>query len=82
MPEDEANASGHIATPDLASWHHRDHLKKEMSQIIGAGEAFYVPPGHVPAATTGSEIVQFSPTSQLQAVEAAMAKAMQQMQGA
>ena len=53
-----------------------------MSQIIGAGEAFYMPPGHVPAATTGSEIVQFSPTGQLQAVEAAMAKAMQQMQGA
>jgi mannose-6-phosphate isomerase-like protein (cupin superfamily) len=157
MPEDEANASGHIATPDLASWHHRDHLQKEMSQmpkasrdsasqvkdfgiavdrnedlggytvnfvsirtghdlgpmlaglpgghcpcphwgyvvkgqltvrygdreeVIGAGEAFYMPPGHVPAATTGSEIVQFSPTGQLQAVEAAMAKAMQQMQGA
>jgi hypothetical protein len=41
-----------------------------------------MPPGHVPAATTGSEIVQFSPADQLQAVDAAVAKAMQQMQGA
>jgi mannose-6-phosphate isomerase-like protein (cupin superfamily) len=54
----------------------------DREETIGAGEAFYMPPGHVPAATAGSEIVQFSPTSQLQTVEAAIAKAMQQMQGA
>jgi hypothetical protein len=34
------------------------------------------------AATTGSEIVQFSPTGQLQAVEAPIAEAMQQTQAA
>ena len=54
----------------------------DREETIGAGEAFYMPPGHVPAATAGSEIVQFSPTSQLQTVEAAIARAMQQMQGA
>ena len=54
----------------------------DREESIGAGEAFYMPPGHVPAATAGSEIVQFSPTSQLQTVEAAIARAMQQMQGA
>jgi len=31
-------------------------------EVMGAGEAFYMPPGHVPAATAGSEFVQFSPT--------------------
>ena len=54
----------------------------DREETIGAGEAFYMPPGHVPAATAGSEIVQFSPTSQLQTVEAAITRAMQQMQGA
>ena len=54
----------------------------DREESIGAGEAFYMPPGHVPAATAGSEIVQFSPTPQLQTVEAAIVRAMQQMQGA
>jgi hypothetical protein len=54
----------------------------DREEVIGAGDAYYMPPGHVPAATMGSEFVQFSPTDQLQAVDAAMAKAMQQMQGA
>ena len=54
----------------------------DREETIGAGEAFYMPPGHVPAATAGSEIVQFSPTPQLQTVEAAIVRAMQQMQGA
>jgi hypothetical protein len=54
----------------------------DREEVIGAGDAYYMPPGHTPAATMGSEFVQFSPTDQLQAVDAAMAKAMQQMQGA
>ena len=54
----------------------------DREEVIGAGEAFYMPPGHVPAATAGSEFVQFSPTDQLQAVEAEIAKAIAQMQGA
>ena len=54
----------------------------DREEVIGAGEAFYMPPGHVPAATAGSEFVQFSLTDQLQAVEAEIAKAIAQMQGA
>ncbi len=54
----------------------------DREEVIGAGDAYYMPPGHVPSSTMGSEFVQFSPTDQLQAVDAAMAKAMQQMQGA
>lgn len=30
-----------------------------------AGDAFYMTPGHVPAAETGSEFIQFSPRQQL-----------------
>jgi mannose-6-phosphate isomerase-like protein (cupin superfamily) len=54
----------------------------DREEVIGAGEAFYMPPGHVPAATAGSEFVQFSPTGQLAVVEAAIVKAMRQAQGA
>ncbi len=38
-------------------------------------------PGHVPAATAGSEFLRFSPSDQLQAVQAATIRGSQQMQG-
>ncbi|HEY1641026.1 MAG TPA: hypothetical protein VGG35_10085 [Streptosporangiaceae bacterium] len=53
----------------------------DQEETIGAGEAFYMPPGHVPGARAGSEFVQFSPAAQLRDVQAAMAKAMAQLQG-
>jgi hypothetical protein len=34
-------------------------------------------PGHAPEAEAGTELVQFSPADELEAVEAAMMKAMQ-----
>src|SRR5258707_2711452 len=46
----------------------------DREEVIRPGEAFYMPPGHAPAATAGSEFIQFSPTSQLQAVQAAIVK--------
>ncbi len=33
--------------------------------VIGAGEAYYVGPGHLPVLTAGTEIVEFSPTDAL-----------------
>lgn len=33
---------------------------------IEAGEAYYVPPGHSPSLYAGTEVVEFSPTRQLQ----------------
>jgi Cupin domain len=54
----------------------------DQEEVIEAGEAFYLPPGHAPAATAGSEIIQFSPTDQLQAVDAAITRALQAMPGA
>jgi uncharacterized RmlC-like cupin family protein len=54
----------------------------DREEAYEAGDAFYMPPGHTPAAEAGSEIIQFSPSDQLQEVEAAIMRRMQQMQGA
>jgi Cupin domain len=48
---------------------------------IEAGEAFYVPPGHVPVKhRPGTEFVLFSPTEELAVTEAAMQRNMEAMQ--
>jgi hypothetical protein len=49
----------------------------DREEVIGAGDAFYMPPGHVPAALAGSEFIQFSPTDQLKVTLVAIQKAMQ-----
>jgi hypothetical protein len=54
----------------------------DHEEVCEAGDAFYLPPGHTPAAEAGTEFIQISPSDQLQEVEAAVVKAMQQMQGA
>jgi hypothetical protein len=41
------------------------------------GDAFYLPPGHVPAAVAGTQVVMFSPQDELAASEAAMRENMQ-----
>jgi mannose-6-phosphate isomerase-like protein (cupin superfamily) len=46
-------------------------------EVVEAGEAFYMPPGHTPAAEAGSEFVMFSPTEELAATEAAIMAGMQ-----
>jgi hypothetical protein len=37
----------------------------DREEIYRAGDAFYMPPGHIPSAATGSEFLQFSPTDKL-----------------
>jgi hypothetical protein len=53
----------------------------DREEVCEAGDAFYVPPGHVPEAEAGSEFIQFSPSEELRATEAAIMKNMQAMQG-
>ena len=47
-------------------------------EIYEAGDAYYAPPGHLPYLYAGSEVVEFSPTTELQetfeVVERNMAK--------
>jgi hypothetical protein len=51
-------------------------------ETFEAGDAFYVPPGHVPVVAAGTEFVQFSPAEQLQRVTSTMMANFRQMQGA
>lgn len=51
----------------------------DHEEVFEAGDAFYLPPGHIPLADAGSEYVQFSPTDQLDSVASAMAKNMEKM---
>jgi hypothetical protein len=37
----------------------------DREEVYRAGDAYYMAPGHVPAAATGSEFLQFSPTNEL-----------------
>ena len=46
-------------------------------EVFEAGDAFYMPPGHAPAAEAGTEFVQFSPTDLLAETEAGIARGMQ-----
>jgi mannose-6-phosphate isomerase-like protein (cupin superfamily) len=49
---------GYLVTGRLTV-HYDDH-----DEVIEAGDAFYMPPGHVPGAEAGSEFVMFSPTDE------------------
>ena len=48
----------------------------DHEEVFEAGDAFYMTPGHTPAAVAGSEFIQFSPTDLLTVTEAAIAKGM------
>jgi mannose-6-phosphate isomerase-like protein (cupin superfamily) len=48
----------------------------DHEEIVESGEAFYMPPGHAPAAEAGTELVQFSPAEQLATTTEAIKKAM------
>ncbi|MDQ6911089.1 MAG: cupin domain-containing protein [Actinomycetota bacterium] len=49
------------------SWtvHYADH-----DETLEAGDAFYLPPGHVPVAHADSELLMISPTEDVQRVGA------------
>ena len=48
----------------------------DHDEVIEAGDAFYMPPGHTPAADAGTEFVMFSPAEQLAATDAAIKAAL------
>ena len=52
----------------------------DREEIVEAGNAFYIPPGHTQAAAAGSEFVIFSPTEELRVTEEAIARNMQALQ--
>jgi hypothetical protein len=48
---------------------YRDH-----DEAFEAGDVYYAPPGHLPGGTAGTEIITFSPTVELEKVNAVLAK--------
>ena len=44
----------------------------DREETFHAGDAYYVVPGHLPLVFAGTEVVEFSPTEQLQATMAVL----------
>jgi hypothetical protein len=51
----------------------------DRSETYTAGDAYYILPGHLPHPHAGTEVVEFSPTAQLQAVMQVVGANMAQM---
>jgi hypothetical protein len=47
---------------------------------VELGEAFFLPPGHVPTYEIGTQLTQFSPTDELKATEEAIERNMTELQ--
>ena len=62
LPDDRCQAPhwGYVIRGKLAS-----RLADGTVEEIGAGEAYYVGPGHTPHLYAGTEVVEFSPTAEL-----------------
>jgi ribosomal protein L16 Arg81 hydroxylase len=54
----------------------------DHDEVCEAGDAFYLPPGHIPIVEAGTEIVQFSPTKEIREVAEVMGANMQKMMAA
>jgi hypothetical protein len=46
----------------------------DHEETFEAGDVFYSPPGHLPSAAPGTELITFSPTDELAKVNAVIAK--------
>jgi hypothetical protein len=79
LPDDRCQCPhwGYVITGQL-HFRFADH-----EETFKAGDAFYLPPGHVPFKhQPGTQIVQFSPAEELLQTEAAIQRNMQAMQAA
>ena len=78
LPEDSCPCPhwGYVVKGKLTYRFH-DH-----DETFEAGDAFYLPPGHIPFAQAGSELIQFSPAEPLKAVDEAMMANMQKLMAA
>ena len=77
LPDDRCQCAhwGYVFAGKL-TWQFADH-----QEVYQAGDAFYAPPGHTPAAEEGTEFVQFSPADELRETEEVIMKNFQAMQG-
>lgn len=63
LPDDRCQCAhwGYVIKGEI-TYKYADH-----AETITAGQAYYAPPGHTPVVTAGTEIVEFSPTIDLNA---------------
>lgn len=54
----------------------------DHDEVFETGDAFYLPPGHIPIVDAGCELVQFSPAEKLRQVTELMTANMQAAHGA
>ncbi len=52
----------------------------DHEETFGEGEAFYVPPGHVPLVAAGTEYLQFSPAEKLNEVSETIVRNARELQ--
>jgi hypothetical protein len=77
MPDDRCQCPhwGYVIKGRL-TYRFADH-----DEVFEAGDAFYLPPGHIPVENEpGSEYLQFSPSAELREVSAVIMRNMQEMQ--
>ncbi len=46
----------------------------DRDEVYEAGDAYYAPPGHIPVAIAGTEVVEFSPTEEYAKTQAVLAR--------
>ena len=66
-----------IVTEGSMTVRYADH-----QEVVGTGEFFCMPPGHVPAYEVGTRLIQFSPADQMRIVDAVIERNMRALQGA
>jgi mannose-6-phosphate isomerase-like protein (cupin superfamily) len=78
MPDDSCQCPhwGYVVSGRL-TYRFADH-----DEVFEAGDAFYLPPGHIPLAEAGSELVQFSPADDLRVVSETIVENMRKLQRA
>jgi hypothetical protein len=54
----------------------------DRDEVYEAGDAYYAPPGHVPAVQAGTEVVEFSPTEEYAKTMAVVAENLAALQTA
>jgi hypothetical protein len=76
LPDDRCQAShwGYVIKGRVA------YNVGDREEVIDAGEAYYVPPGHTPKIFAGTEIVEFSPTEEFGRTVAQVTKNLEESQ--
>jgi hypothetical protein len=77
LPDDQCQAAhwGYVITGKLT------FKSAAGEETFEAGDAYYAPPGHTPVLYAGTEVVEFSPTKELQETLAVVEKNMEAAEG-